>query len=100
MTMSILIKGLDIPKKGELQQDELILRITPEGEVAKYNKLFGYRNKYKAVDVPPHGRLIDAEFLFDRLQFADLSSSDDINTVLMTICDTPTIIEAESEEEE
>lgn len=45
-----------------------------------------------------HGRLIDADFLFDRVQFADLSSSDDINTVLMTICDTPTIIEADKGE--
>ena len=61
--MSILIKGLDIPKKGELQQDELILRITPDGEVAKYDKLFGFRNRYKAVDISPHGRLIDADKL-------------------------------------
>ena len=42
-----------------------------------------------------HGRLIDADELFDKIQFADFSNSDDVNTALCSIGDAPTIIEAD-----
>ncbi len=42
-----------------------------------------------------HGRLIDADELFDKIQFADFSSSDDVNTALFSISDAPTIIDKE-----
>lgn len=45
-----------------------------------------------------HGRLIDADELFDKIQFADFSSSDDVNTALFSISDAPTIIEADKGE--
>lgn len=47
-----------------------------------------------------HGRLIDADELFDKVQFADFSSSDDVNTALLSIGDAPTIIEADKAESE
>lgn len=81
--MSILIKGLNIPK-----DDELILRITPDGKVAPYDKLFGYRNKYKAIDIPSHGRLIDADKMVKEYH----NGSFDVVKVVKAM---PTIIEAE-----
>lgn len=45
-----------------------------------------------------HGRLIDADELFDKVQFADFSSSNDVNTALFSIGNAPTIIEADKEE--
>lgn len=44
-----------------------------------------------------HGSLIDADELFDKIQFADFSSSDDVNTALFSIGNAPTIIEADTE---
>ena len=44
-----------------------------------------------------HGRLIDADKIFDALQFGDFSSSDDLDEALMIVGTAPTIIEADSE---
>lgn len=54
--MSILINGMKMPKDREIY-----LRIDEKGEVYVYGS---YPTElYKAVPVPPHGRLIDADEL-------------------------------------
>lgn len=57
--MSILIKGMEMPTGNEC----LILTIYPDGQCFEhvYNGSFGSREERKAVPVPPHGRLIDAD---------------------------------------
>ena len=62
--MGIYIKGLEMPTKNEC----LILTIYPDGQCFEhvYNGSFGAREERKAVPVPPHGRLIDADALEKR----------------------------------
>ncbi len=52
----ILIKGMEMPKK----KNGAVLIIYPDGRCA-----FENGKEYKAVPVPPHGRLIDADELID-----------------------------------
>ena len=52
----ILIKGMEMPKK----KNGAVLIIYPDGRCA-----FENGKEYKAVTVPPHGRLIDADELID-----------------------------------
>ena len=73
--MSVLIKGMEMPKK------ELILILFPDGKVATEEYEIGA--KAKAVEVPPHGRLIDA----DALPYLDIEWEDIVNA--------PTVIETE-----
>ena len=57
--MSILIKGMEMPKDGEWYE----INIFPNGEVCRTNWQ-GDQTLIKgvtAVPVPPHGRLIDAD---------------------------------------
>lgn len=54
--MSILIKGMQMPKDG----NETIIRILPDGTVLDQ---YGHHLAITAVPVPPHGRLIDADAL-------------------------------------
>lgn len=53
--MSVLIKGMEIPKSP------VLFCIHPDGKV--FADLEGGWREYKAVPVPPHGRLIDADEL-------------------------------------
>ena len=50
--MSILIKGMEMPKK----KTGAVLIIYPDGRCAFENS-----EEYKAIPLPPHGRLIDAD---------------------------------------
>lgn len=56
--MSVLIKGIEMPKPGQI----VLVEIDENGDVfAAYD---GGRTKlaqYKAIPVPPHGDLIDSE---------------------------------------
>lgn len=56
--MSVLITGVNMPSFGE--GNELIVRVLPNGAVLDKHGI--YLNA-KAVPVPPHGRLIDADAL-------------------------------------
>lgn len=56
--MSILIKGMDMPKDGEM----LCINIYPSGTVC-INLDRKCKRVANAVPVPPHGRLIDADAL-------------------------------------
>ena len=57
--MSILIKGMEMPTQEEAQ----IAVICPNGYVALYDAKASFIGDYKAISIPPHGRLIDADAL-------------------------------------
>lgn len=98
--MSILIKGMEMPKSCEI-----IIRIDEKGEVYVYNQ---YPTKiYKAIPVPQHGRLIDADalevqdgWLRDSKYFAQESSHTHITFVYRNdIYNAPTVIPADKDGE-
>lgn len=101
--MNILIKGIEMPKTGEL----LCLDILPDGKVYIHLDL---ENKpiATAVPIPPHGRLgdldelektfrEDADFEWNRF-VSPANWADAFDDVADMIADAPTIIEAEDEE--
>lgn len=57
--MSILIKGMEMPTSP------VLFCVHPDGKV--FADLDGGWREYKAVPVPPHGRLIDADALISRV---------------------------------
>lgn len=52
----------------------------------------------KVVEIPPHGRLIDADKLFEEINTADEYGAD-MSDILRLVIDAPTVIEAEGSEE-
>ena len=96
--MDILIKNIEIPKEGRL-----VLAICPDGVVYKYfgdkNRKGGYRidsaqeylAKSPAIELPPHGELIQRDNLLD---FIEQNEDVNIGTIYDVIQDAPTIIEA------
>ena len=87
--MSILIKGVKIPR-----DEPLMVKINPDGTVSTTWKN-GYK-KYDAVELTPHGDLIDYNFC---LKNYELLHDDDGNPVyavrMRDINAAPTVIEAE-----
>ena len=59
--MGIYIQGMEIPEKQTLDT----LTIFPNGYVAIYDAKDSFIGETKAFPVPKHGRLIDADALFD-----------------------------------
>lgn len=55
--MSILIQGMEMPKEMRT------LTIFPNGYVAVHNSFDTFESETKAIQIPPHGRLIDADEL-------------------------------------
>ena len=97
--MAILIKGVEMPTGNEC----LILTIYPDGQCFEhvYNGSFGSREERKAVPVPPHGRLIDADELLKRKGDAYDSRGHLLYAVgTGSIVTAPTIIEAEGREDD
>ena len=100
--MSILIEGMEMPKNCEI-----IIRIDEKGEVYVYDQ---YPTKiYKAIPVPPHGRLIDAD-LFSKVlkgraaeewnqHISPLSWSYAYECLIDTVGLTPTVIPADKDGE-
>lgn len=81
--MSILIKGMEMPTAP------VLFCIHPDGKV--FADLEGGWREYKAIPVPPHGRLIDADALehdFKKLVYQD-------NWYYNSLHHAPTIIPAE-----
>lgn len=87
--MSILVKGIKIPK-----DEPLLVKINPDGTVSTTAR--NNYKKYDAVELPPHGDLIDYNFC---LKNYELLHDDDGNPVyavrMRDINAAPTIIEAE-----
>ena len=107
--MSILIKGIEIP-----EDNTVLLRIYPESEGVFYVEQLDIDDdildKYWAIHIPPHGRLIDADaFTKDECNYCDgacealpcdcLNCKADCRCDFMKdIADAPTIIPAEEGE--
>lgn len=87
--MSILIKGMEMPKAGNW----ITVRIYYEGTCAEPNWQGDcrYMKGCEAVPVPPHGRLIDADALPRFGGRKGLIHASDVDAA-------PTIIEAEVKE--
>lgn len=85
--MSIIIHELNLPTHYDMA-----IRITPGGEV--YDEDLG-GSFAKAKQLPPHGRLIDADAQIERAKRLNLSTAGIIAQLLES---APTIIEAEAEE--
>ena len=99
---SILIKGMEMPK-----EEKISLTIFPDGRVYKRrgDLLRGYGEDcipWKAIAVPPHGRLLDADALIRDLEITE-EDGDNGATLLMAVFlevlkYAPTIIPAEEGE--
>lgn len=90
--MSVYIKGIDMPLNRE--GCETIIRIQPDGTVLNLQGIHLYAT---AIQVPPHGRLIDAdalENLHTQLGYKEDKYSFHI-TARAWVKDALTIIEAE-----
>jgi len=99
--MSILIKGMEMP-----QETPVLFCVHPDGKV--FADIEGGWKEYKAVLVPPHGRLIDARHIdsendrfFDMSQaseeFDEHASAYAYSLIANILANTPTIIPAEEE---
>lgn len=96
--MSVLIKGMDMPKAGWEQ-----IIIMSDGKVFLLRELTAgvVKHEYKAVKVPaPHGRLIDADVILAQLSemsLDDCSLVEDLieHGIFDVLDDAPTIIESE-----
>ena len=95
--MSIIIRGMKLPKEGRIT-----IEIGSDGAVYSVSKkdIWGekYESDFPAVELPPHGRLIDADALKDRIRGALFWSESD-ESALDMILNSPTIIEAEEVKE-
>ena len=96
--MGVYITGMELPTSP------VLFCIHPNGKV--FADLEGGWREYKAVPVPPHGRLIDAdalmEYYTDEIEF--YASEDEfqcgnmkvpIAVIRQNVMDAPTIIEGE-----
>lgn len=92
--MSILIKGMEMPKTLEV-----FMLISPSGKVIMFRHC-GLREEIlatgTAIELPPHGRLIDADVAYDTIAEADNAGNYvDMDAVGLALEEVPTIIEAE-----
>lgn len=103
--MTILIKGIDMPREGA----SLFIEVNPTGHIiCQYSDdivHYGYKNR--AVPVPtPHGRLGDLDALMELYEPAPEDVNEwehyktTISVIRQNIKDAPTIIEAEEGEDD
>ena len=85
--MSVLIKGMEMPTSP------VLFCIHPDGKV--FADLEGGWREYKAIPVPPHGRLIDADAFLQDLLFPSKEFERGMREL---VGDAPTIIPAEEKE--
>ena len=107
--MSILIRGMKMPKScescsfsgyGGLQNERVVCMFTGTNDYRNQQERF---DDCPLVELPPHGRLIDADAFCDCVRNLPktkngFSSTWDEESILGFIEDTPTIIEAEDGE--
>lgn len=99
--MSILIKGMEMPKKALNIHDkpidtETIISIKSDGSVRWMRGGFEYVSmpEAKAYELPPHGRLIDADALMSEIKDFPYGYR---GMIANTVANMPTIIEAEED---
>lgn len=89
-TGDILIRGMEMPKKGEYR---MTLYVCDDGYAYIDVDLFPVdKDRFEAVPVPPHGRLIDADALVRDNGIKEIPEYYEV------VCDAPTIIPAEEGE--
>ncbi len=94
--MSVLIKGIEMPKK-----DSVMLWILPNGIACVMDDS---DRQYKVIELPPHGRLVDADEL-DKQMVSEIASGITIlydnlvEWISSYIDNAPTVIEAEGRKE-
>ena len=92
--MSILIKGMEMPKTEE---ESKLLILTPDG-VTWLTQLGLGNQKFDTIEVPPHGRLIDADALLaDVRAHSESYFADDFAHEWVDVA--PTIIPADKDGE-
>lgn len=97
--MSVFIRGLNLPA------EPMILVLFPDGNIETED--FDIRANAKAIELPPHGRLIDEDLLVKVLkrcsedewnkEASPFSWSYAYECVMDIVEDMPTVIEAEGE---
>lgn len=98
--MSVLIKGMEMPTMPKtFKQAEKVpyidVRIFADGTAVTSKRERPYYTQYIAIPVPPHGRLIDADEVMERIAH-DTPLSSTYERVTRRYIDTsPTIIEEE-----
>lgn len=95
--MSILIKGMEMPLPGTFN----IIYIYSDGQVhmPSWGKGMAPTNGVKAILIPPHGRLIDADALMKEMHNIILEDGEDRRIFYSVIERQPTIIHASEEGE-
>lgn len=90
--MSVLIKGMDMP----CGEEALTIRIYPNGTVTSY-PCMGFVKIADAVEVPKHGRLIDADKAAEAMLFEMCGTGYQSRAMDILQYDfyTPTVIESE-----
>ena len=89
--MGVYIKNMEMPTAP------VLFCIHPDGKV--FADLEGGWREYKAIPVPPHGRLIDADALIIDLMDRGMEGmqTDDLHEIQQAVMDAPTIIPASEE---
>ena len=90
--MSIIIKGLNIPKASN---EDCMAVIRSNGKVEVWQT--GYKERtVEAIQIPtPHGRIIDASKLIKSYMKGTKTDIDDFYDTIDIIDNAPTILEAE-----
>ena len=101
--MSILIKDMKMPESClncPLETDYGTCGHFNGANYAKYQTEYNSRPVWcPLVELPPHGRLIDADTLLKpKNQHLDMMLTDDWYVTVRTIETAPTVLEAEAEE--
>lgn len=94
--MSILIKGMEMPKEGNWRS----IRIYPDGTIGRPIGFGDYAlvEGAKAILVPPHGRLIEKNAVFELIRsFPNIDRQLPVE-FMKALYELPTIIEEEEGE--
>lgn len=84
----ILIKGLELPT-----EERISLSIYPNGIVVNHSTLKVEKSRTKAIELPPHGRLIDADKVKKKQKHSYNEFCENVVSVF-DIDHAPTILEA------
>ena len=90
--MSVLIKGMEMPKSNTMFT--VTLRVRQDGTAEFISTSRKTVKSFPMIEVPtPHGRLIDADRLMKSFSYFEFSS--DMGDAMEMLSNTPDIIEAE-----
>ena len=89
--MSILIKGVKMPKEGNY---EARLNVNRDGTALLF--LYGECGGHEAKEIPPHGDLIDAEEEIRLMQSSEYDTYNDYCRAFDMLANAPTIIDRDN----